>query len=114
MPDSAAARIAEALRTAMKAQSLNGADLADRIERLTGTRPSPTWVSRRLGGRRIKGLVDVDPDLFVIARALEINRDELTQLVTDAIFGKPTEDGCVLSPKHPFNIGVPNTPEENR
>lgn len=86
---SAAARLAEAFRAVMKDQALNGAGLAERIERLTGTQPSPVWVSRRLGGSRPKNLIDVDPDLFVIAQALGINRSDLIELVIRAVFGEP-------------------------
>jgi hypothetical protein len=75
----------------MKGQGLNGAGLADRIAALTGSTPSPVWVSRRLGGSRPVRLVDVDPDLFVIARALEINRSDLIEIVIRAIFGDPSD-----------------------
>lgn len=88
MDDSAAARLAGSLRTAMKDQALNGAGLQDRIERLTGDRPTPTWVSRRLGGSRLQPLIKVDPDLFVIARALEIDRHALIEMVVAAVFGE--------------------------
>lgn len=89
MTDSAAARIAEALRAVMKAQSLNGADLADRIEQLTGDRPSPTWVSRRVGTSECRPpLLVVHSDLFLVARALEIDRAHLIDLVVLALFGE--------------------------
>jgi transcriptional regulator with XRE-family HTH domain len=45
-----AARLAEALRAGKKQQGLTGAQIAEQIERLTGSRPSPMWVSRRLHG----------------------------------------------------------------
>jgi hypothetical protein len=66
-----AARLAEALRAAMKDQALSGAALADAIERLTGDRPHPMWVSRRLSGER--PLISVSPDLVTIARALGLS-----------------------------------------
>ena len=47
---SEAAQLAEALRAGKKAQSLSGAQIAEQIERLTGSRPSLMWVSRRLHG----------------------------------------------------------------
>lgn len=89
---SAAARLAEAFRAVMKDQALNGAELAERIGRLTGTLPSPVWVSRRLGGSRPKNLIDVDPDLFLIARALKINRSDLIELVVRAVFGDTADE----------------------
>lgn len=107
MNDSAAARLADSLRTAMKDQALNGAGLADRIERLTGSRPTPTWISRRLGapavtegsagseqaGRsRAHALIRVDESLFVLARALEVDRATLIEMVTAAIFGDAEQE----------------------
>jgi hypothetical protein len=87
----------------MKDQALNGAGLADRIERLGEPRPTPTWVSRRLGAAAISGqgghspdgegvpqvtpLIRVNDDLFVIARALEVDHDTLTAMVVDAVLG---------------------------
>lgn len=101
MDDSAAARLAGSLRTAMKDQALNGAGLADRIERLGEPRPTPTWISRRLGSpaisprpdsqsiaTRAQPLIKVDPDLFVIARALEVERAALIDMVVTAVFGE--------------------------
>lgn len=45
-----AAQLAEALRAGKKARSLSGAQIAEQIERLTGSRPSLMWISRRLHG----------------------------------------------------------------
>lgn len=104
MDETAAARLAASLRTAMKDQALNGAGLADRIERLTGSRPTPQWVSRRVGGSWRKAMIQVDPDLFVLAEALDINREDLTALIVDAVLGSvPGEiaehDGFALTDK---------------
>lgn len=46
-----AARLAEALRAGKKRKGLSGAQIAEQIERLTGSRPSLMWVSRRLHGQ---------------------------------------------------------------
>lgn len=83
-------RLAASLRTAKKDQALNGADIAERAGRLAGKSFTETWVSRRLTGR--KRLVTVDPDLFVLAQALNVGRDELIAMVTDAIFGTPPDE----------------------
>jgi hypothetical protein len=45
-----AARLAEALRAGKKRTGLTGAQIAEQIERLTGSRPGLMWVSRRLQG----------------------------------------------------------------
>jgi hypothetical protein len=74
----------------MKDQALRGPTLADRIERLTAQRPSLVWVSRRLSGR--KRMISVDPDLFVIAQAMEIDREALIGIVVAALFGPPEHD----------------------
>lgn len=89
----AADRIATALLDARNAKDMNGTDIADRIEGLTGVRPSPTWVSRRTGtaAKRV-ALLTVDPDLFLIAQALEIDREGLIEIVTEAIFGRSETD----------------------
>lgn len=93
MEATAAARLAASLRAVMKDQALRGPGLADRIERLTANRPSLVWISRRIGGR--KRLVTIDPDLFLIARALEVDRDTLIAIVVDAVFGSPeTDEPC--------------------
>lgn len=47
---SEAAQLAEALRAAKKVKALSGSQIAEQIERLTGSRPSLMWVSRRLRG----------------------------------------------------------------
>lgn len=46
-----AARLAEALRAGKKQRGLSGAQIAEQIERLTGSRPGLMWVSRRLHGQ---------------------------------------------------------------
>jgi hypothetical protein len=46
-----AALLAEALRAAKKVKALSGTQIAEQIERLTGSRPSLMWVSRRLHGQ---------------------------------------------------------------
>jgi len=45
-----AAQLAEALRAGKKRRGLSGAQIAEQIERLTGSRPGLMWVSRRLQG----------------------------------------------------------------
>ena len=45
-----AAQLAEALRAGKKQHGLSGAQIAEQIERLTGSRPGLMWVSRRLQG----------------------------------------------------------------
>lgn len=45
-----AARLAERMRAAKKAQSLSATAIAREIERLAGSRPTSMWVSRRLHG----------------------------------------------------------------
>ena len=76
MPNPEAARLAEALRTAMKSQNLSGAALAREIERLTGKRPSDMQMSRWLRGER-RPLIYVSPDLAAIATALGLDPVEL-------------------------------------
>jgi hypothetical protein len=80
MHETSAARLAALLRAAKKAQTLRGADIADRVEGLTGERPTETQVSRWLTGR--KPLLAVSDDLFVIAAALELDPMDL---IEDAI-----------------------------
>jgi hypothetical protein len=77
----------------MKDQALSGADLADRVERLTGDRPSPVWVSRRLLG--VRPLIRVSEDLFVIAAALELDPMDL---VEDAVRGPAPANNGSASP----------------
>ena len=60
-----AARLADKLRTGMKARALNGTAIADEVERLTGVRPSAMQVSRWLSGKR--PLIRIAPELFVLA-----------------------------------------------
>ena len=76
MPNPEAARLAEALRTAMKSQNLSGAALAREIERLTGKRPADIQISRWLHGER-RPLLYVSPHLEVIAQALGLDPVEL-------------------------------------
>jgi hypothetical protein len=78
----AAARLAKALRDAMKDQALRVSDVAKRIERLTGVRPEYMWVSRATSDHGYPQLIRVHPDLAMLARALDL--DPL-QLVIDAI-----------------------------
>lgn len=83
MPNPEAARLAEALRAAMKDQALNGADLADRVERLTGERPNAMRVSRWTNPYRSgRPLIRISPDLAVVAAALNLDPVEL---ICDAV-----------------------------
>ncbi len=83
-----AARLAEALRAAMKSQNLNGADIADAIERLTGERPGPMQVSRWLRAER--PLIRVSPDLKVVAAALKLDPIELAcDAIRTAVLDEP-------------------------
>lgn len=81
MPDSPAALLATRLRNAMKDQALNGAGLADRVERLTGVRPSPDWVSRRVNDDavRFQPLIRISRDLFTLADALDLDPMDLIE-----------------------------------
>lgn len=87
---SEAARLAEALRAAKKAQSLSGTKIAEQIERLTGSRPSAMGMTRRLHGR--VPLIRVSPELFALADILDL---DVEQLVLDALLpaGTPLR-GC--------------------
>lgn len=81
MADRAAAHLAARLRTAMKDQALRGREVADRIERLTGDRPSEVWVSRRTNpdGVKFVPLLKVSDDMFVIAAALDLDPMDLIE-----------------------------------
>lgn len=89
MADTSAARLAATLRAAAKDQALSGSDLADRIERLTGKRPSAAWISRRLGathdsdesgtGRLRYPLIRISPDLFTLATVLGLDPMDLIE-----------------------------------
>jgi transcriptional regulator with XRE-family HTH domain len=81
-----AARLAEALRAGKKAQSLSGTQIAEQIERLTGSRPSLMWVSRRLHGE--VSMIRALPELFAFADILGL---DVAQLVLSAMFpnGEP-------------------------
>jgi hypothetical protein len=46
----ASGAVAEAIRAAMKSQSLSGSDLADRLARIRGQRPGDMWISKRRHG----------------------------------------------------------------
>ncbi len=80
LPDSPAALLAARLRTAAKDQALSGSDIADRVERLTGVRPSATWLSRRVGTAADPvPLLRVSPDLFVLAGVLGLDPMDLIE-----------------------------------
>jgi len=75
---SAAARLSEMIRTAMKDQALSATEFADRVERLTGVRPYSMQVSRWLNGlHRDRPLVTVSPHLRPIALALGLDPLEM-------------------------------------
>lgn len=80
MHETSAARLAAQLRAAKEVQALRGVDIADRVEGLTGDRPSELEISRWLTGR--KPLLAVSEDLFTIAAALELDPMDL---IEDAI-----------------------------
>jgi hypothetical protein len=84
MVDPAAAHLAARLRTAVKDQALSGLDTAGEVERLTGKRPTRTWLSRRTNphGKRFQPLIRISPDLFTLAQVL--NLDPL-DLIEDAV-----------------------------
>jgi hypothetical protein len=88
----ASAKLATALQDAARRRGMTQVNIADKIRELGGdvAAQSPLWVSRRMTGR--KTLLDVDPDLFLIARALEIGRWELVDIVLQAIFGNSADD----------------------
>jgi hypothetical protein len=77
-------RIAEALRGAMAAQDLNGAELADRVEKVTGERPNAMRVSRWLNPEPSRVLIRIHDDLAIVAQALGLDRDDL---ICDAVRG---------------------------
>lgn len=96
---SEAARLAEALRAAKKDQALSGSQIAEQIERLTGSRPSLMWVSRRLQGStgRVPMIrlgapcshcgevtIQLDPQLAAMADVLGVDPDEV---LTGAVEG---------------------------
>jgi hypothetical protein len=87
MEGSAAARLASMLRTAIKDQALNGADLAREIGRLTGMYPSPMWLSRRVGtaGDTVP-MIRVSDELFVIAEAIGMDHPQLAAAVLVSVF----------------------------
>lgn len=82
-----AAQLAEALRAGKKRQGLSGAQIAEQIEQLTGSRPGPMWVSRRLQGSNGRGpmvrpttcphchenIVQIDPQLAAMAEVLGVD-----------------------------------------
>jgi hypothetical protein len=89
---SEAAQLAEALRAGKKARSLSGAQIAEQIERLTGSRPSLMWVTRRLRGTNGRSamirlgapcqncgevVVQLDPMLAAMADVLGVDVDEV-------------------------------------
>jgi hypothetical protein len=82
-----AARVAEKIRTVMKHQGLSGAELADRIERLTGERHSYMWMTRRMLGH----IHLTEPETVVVRhhpnRELELIAQALDM---DPETGKPT------------------------
>jgi hypothetical protein len=81
-------RIAEALRGAMAAQDLNGAELADRVEKVTGERPNAMRVSRWLNPEPSRVLIRIHDDLAIVAQALRLDRDDL---ICDAVRGVSLE-----------------------
>lgn len=86
-----AARLAEALRAGKKDRALSGAQIAEQIGRLTGSRPSLIWVSRRLQGStgRVPMIrlgapcshcgwrtpIELDPQLSAMAEVLGVDPD---------------------------------------
>lgn len=90
-PESAA--VAEAIRVVMESQNLSGADLADRLEEIRGSRPDVMWVSRRRRGlvRLVTPrVVEWEPtqDLIDIARALGVDARHLVEAASNIT---PTE-----------------------
>jgi hypothetical protein len=93
---SEAARLAETLRAAKKSQGLSASAIASEIERLTGSRPSLMWVSRRLHGTvpmiRISEPCEhcghramrTDPGLVTLATVLGLDSDKM---IADATTG---------------------------
>jgi hypothetical protein len=83
----------------MKDQALNGSDLADRVERLTGERPNAMRVSRwtnPYGSGR--PLIRISPDLAVVAAALNLDPVEL---ICDAVRqAHDVEQGAVTPNLH--------------
>lgn len=67
-------RVAEALRQAMEDRGISRTELADGIEKITGTRPNPQWIHRRMTGEvwltELKPSAEPSPELKIIAQAL--------------------------------------------
>ncbi len=76
------ARVAEMLRTGKKQQGLSDARIADEIERLTGSRPSLMWVSRRLHGH--VPVLRVAPEFYSLADVLHLDAGVVA---SEALFG---------------------------
>lgn len=89
---SEAVQLAEALRAGKKARALSGAQIAEQIERLTGSRPGLMWVSRRLQGSTGRSpmirvgapcshcgevTIQLDPQLAAMADVLGVDPDEV-------------------------------------
>jgi len=101
MANPSADRLAEKLRAARKDQTLSGAAIADRVEELTGSRPSDVTVSRWLTGRkklirvysggiRIDDkMVHIDPMLPAIAAAHGL---DLMDLIEDVVRNTSAEE----------------------
>jgi hypothetical protein len=94
MVDPAAAHLAAQLRTAVKDQALSGPDIAEKVERLTGTRPDLTWVSRRTNpnSKRFQPLIRVSPDLEVLCLALGLDPMDLIEDAVRATRAVATEE----------------------
>lgn len=84
-----AARLADKLRTGMKAQALNGTAIADEVERLTGVRPGAMQVSRWLSGKR--PLIRIAPEVFVLAEIANMDPVALVlSVLTESMEGPAT------------------------
>lgn len=69
-----ATRVALAVRATTRIEDISRAEILDRIERLTGARPSYQWIQRHLGGyvhlTELRPSTVPNDDLILIARAV--------------------------------------------
>jgi transcriptional regulator with XRE-family HTH domain len=84
-----AARVAAKIRDVMSDRGVTSAELAARVERLTGRRPSDMWVSRIKNGKVHltvpRRVAEWGPNqtLELVAEALDMDADELAAAAND-------------------------------
>lgn len=75
----------------MKAQSLSGVALAERVEQLTGKPFPPVYVSRRLNCSR--PLITIADDLYVLCEALGLDPAQQVAMAIDQAGEAPEPAG---------------------